>query len=40
MEEELTQEEVDRQDIDDARKALAASGKSIPLREFMRQFED
>jgi prevent-host-death family protein len=34
--EPLTQEEMDRQDIEDARKALAESGKRIPLREFVR----
>jgi hypothetical protein len=33
--EELTQEEMDRQDIEDARAALAEGGGSIPLREFM-----
>jgi prevent-host-death family protein len=31
----LTQEEMDRQDIEDARQALAEGGKSIPLRDFM-----
>ncbi|MGA3189221.1 MAG: type II toxin-antitoxin system prevent-host-death family antitoxin [Bryobacteraceae bacterium] len=34
--EHLTQEEMDRQDIEDARKALAEGGKTISLREFMR----
>jgi hypothetical protein len=34
--EHLTQEEMDRQDIEDARKALAEGGKSVPLRDFMR----
>jgi hypothetical protein len=34
--EHLTQEEMDRQDIEDARKALAEGGNSVPLRDFMR----
>lgn len=38
--ERLTQGEMDRQDIEDARKALAEGGKSIPLREFMRDLGD
>lgn len=38
--EHLTQEEMDRQDIEDARKALAEGGKSIPVREFMRELGD
>ena len=38
--EHLTQEEMDRQDIEDARKALAEGGKSIPVREFMRNLGD
>jgi prevent-host-death family protein len=31
----LTQEEMDRQDIEDARQALAEGGNSIPLRDFI-----
>ena len=38
--EHLTQEEMDRQDIEDARKALAEGGKCIPLRELMRELGD
>jgi prevent-host-death family protein len=38
--EHLTQEEMDRQDIEDARKALAEGGKSVPLRDFMRELGD
>jgi prevent-host-death family protein len=38
--EHLTQEEMDRQDIEDARKALAEGGKRIPLRDFMRELGD
>jgi len=38
--EHLTQEEMDRQDIEDAREALAEHGSSVPLREFMRELGD
>lgn len=38
--EHLTQEEMDRQDIEDARKALAEGGKSIPLVDFIRELGD
>jgi prevent-host-death family protein len=38
--EHLTREEMDRQDIEDARKALAEGGNSIPLREFIRELGD
>jgi prevent-host-death family protein len=38
--EHLTQEEMDRQDTEEARKALAEGGKRIPLREFMRALGD
>ncbi len=37
MDEGLTQEEMDQQDIDDARQALAEGGNYVPLREFMRE---
>ena len=40
MDEELTEEEMDRQDIEDARKALAEDGAYVPLREFMRELGD
>jgi prevent-host-death family protein len=38
--EHLTQEEMDRQDIEDARKALAEGGKNVPLLDFMRELGD
>jgi prevent-host-death family protein len=38
--ENLTQEEMVRQDIEDARKALAEGGQSVPLRELMRELGD
>ncbi len=38
--ESLTQAEMDRQDIEDARKALAEGGKCVPLRELMRELGD
>jgi prevent-host-death family protein len=38
--EHLTREEMDRQDLEDARKALAEGGKTIPIREFMRDLGD
>jgi prevent-host-death family protein len=38
--EHLTQEEMDRQDIEDAREALAERGKSIPLRDLMRDLAE
>jgi prevent-host-death family protein len=37
--ENLTREEMDRQDLEDARRALAEGGKSIPLSDFMRELE-
>ena len=38
--EELIEEEMDRQDIEDAREALAEGGKIVPLRDFMRELGD
>jgi prevent-host-death family protein len=38
--EHLTREEMDRQDLEGARKALAEGGKTIPIREFMRDLGD
>jgi prevent-host-death family protein len=38
--EHLTRDEMNRQDIEDARKALAEGGKSVPVREFMRDLGD
>jgi hypothetical protein len=38
--EELTQKEMDRQDIEDAREALAEGGENISLRDFMRELGD
>jgi prevent-host-death family protein len=38
--ERLAREEMDRQDIADARAALAERGKNIPLRDLMRELED
>lgn len=38
--EHLTQEEMDRQDIEDARKALAEGGKRVFLRDLMRELGD
>ena len=40
MGEEPTQEEMDRQDIEDARNALAEDGTYVPLREFMHELGD
>ena len=40
MEEEMTQEEMDRQDIEDAREALAEDGQNVPLRDFMHELGD
>lgn len=38
--EEMTQEEMDRQDIEDAREPLAEAGKNISLQDFMREIGD
>jgi prevent-host-death family protein len=38
--EHLTQEEMDRQDVEDARKALAEGGKKVLLRDFVRELGD
>jgi prevent-host-death family protein len=38
--ERLAREEMDRQDLMEARAALAEQGESIPLREFMKQVGD
>ena len=38
--EEMTQEEMNRQDIEDAREALAEAGKNISLQDFMREIGD
>jgi prevent-host-death family protein len=38
--EHLTQEEMDRQDIEDARRALAEGGQKIPLRDLIRELGD
>ena len=38
--EHLTQEEMDRQDIEAARQAQAEGGKRIVLRDFMRRLKD
>jgi antitoxin Phd len=35
--ERINQQEMDRRDIADARRALAERGKRIPLRDFLRQ---
>jgi Antitoxin Phd_YefM, type II toxin-antitoxin system len=35
--ERLTQQEIDRRDLADARKALAERGRRLPLRDFLRQ---
>jgi prevent-host-death family protein len=38
--EHLTQEEMDRQDLEDARRALAEGGKRVPLADFIREIGD
>ena len=38
--EHLTQDAMDRQDIEDARRALDEGGKPVALRDFMRQLGD
>jgi prevent-host-death family protein len=38
--ENLTREEMDRQDLEDARRALAEGGKRIPLRDFLKDLGD
>jgi hypothetical protein len=35
--EHLTQEEMDRQDIEDKHAAVAEGGRNVPLRDFMRE---
>jgi len=38
--EEMTQEEMDRKDIEDAREALAEAGENISVQDFMREVGD
>lgn len=38
--EHLTQAEMDRQDLEDARKALAEGGKRVSLADFIRELGD